>query len=563
MRIYSSPLPPVHLPEVPIFDYVSCTEGSSLYAVAFIDGPTGEALTRRDVLRTARNFARGLMHLKDLSLLPMRRGNTVTILSPNSLAFPIATLGLIAAGVRVAFASSASEVKGLVHVLRLTGSSHVLVHPTLLSLTISAWRSLGLNDNDAKARTILLASSSMAPVVWEDSYIDIDQITSLAYVHASYEGQEFSASSASKLHTNLDSVGTTGLPKAINLCHSNVTSVLAQCSGAWTYYDPSQDHIIAVIPFFHIFGGILLLFHAFKTGVPVVVMPTFEPLSFLSAIGKYRITVACLVPPLLDLLALHPIVDRYDTSSLRIAIVGGANVRESSILMAMKRHMREGVSLQVLQAFGLTEMSGCVSFMPPGHILDKIGSVGLLLPNVQCRFVGTDGIDVPEGEPGELWLKGPNAMKGYLNNPEATEAAMASDGWFKTGDIAKQDRDGFLMLIDRKEDLVKYKSYQVPPSEIEALLASHPAVADACVIGTYCTEEKTELLRAYIAPRASLRSQATSVTEFVKAIQDWVTDRVDDYKRLRGGVVLVEAIPRSAAGKILRKDIHTAMRITV
>jgi len=223
--------------------------------------------------------------------------------------------------------------------------------------------------------------------------------------------------------------------------------------------------------------------------------------------------------------------------------------------LAVQRLRKAGVKEpRISQVFGITELSPAVT-ETPYHRDDKPSSVGKLLSNLEARFVDDDGNDVPPGEPGEFWVRGPTVMKGYANKPHATRAAITPDGWFKTGDIARRDEEGFIYIVDRKKELIKYKGYGIAPAEIENVLSSHPSVRDCAVIGISVSESGDELPRAYIVPRdQSVLDIPPKV--LVTELQQWVKERLAPYKQLRGGVVFVQEIPRSLAGKILRRHLR-------
>jgi acyl-CoA synthetase (AMP-forming)/AMP-acid ligase II len=178
-----------------------------------------------------------------------------------------------------------------------------------------------------------------------------------------------------------------------------------------------------------------------------------------------------------------------------------------------------------------------------------LGSVGPPLPNLTLRFVGADGKDVPTGKEGEMWVKGPTVFKGYLNNPSATSEALTSDGYFKTGDIGFEDEDGNLYITDRIKELIKYKGSQVAPAELEGILITHPSVEDTAVIGFYVESMATELPMAYVVPKKGVKRDEATAMELI----DWLAKRTAKSKRLRGGIVWTDEIPKSASGKILRR----------
>jgi acyl-CoA synthetase (AMP-forming)/AMP-acid ligase II len=323
-----------------------------------------------------------------------------------------------------------------------------------------------------------------------------------------------------------------------------------------------KDTLIGVLPFYHIYGAIKLLHFPFRCGTPVVIMNRFDPVQFCANIEKYRVTIAFIVPPVLVVLARHPAVDQYDLSSIRMIFSGAAPLGAALSRQVLQRLLskRNGDrSVDILQGYGLTETSPTVTLMTSAHGLRKLGSVGLLLPNLEARLVlDTDGLaDAKEGESGELWIRGPSVMKGYLNNPEATEETITPDKWFKTGDIAIRDKEGFYWIVDRRKELIKYKGYQVPPAELESVLLTHPEIADVAVVGVNSQKQATELPRAYIvhAQPDSVKTNAEKLV-FADYIQRWIQSKVTRHKFLRGGVVVIDAIPKSAAGKILRRELR-------
>ena len=226
----------------------------------------------------------------------------------------------------------------------------------------------------------------------------------------------------------------------------------------------------------------------------------------------------------------------FDLSSIELIGCGAAPLG-----MVLEKKVAERLKCKVMQGFGMTESSGCVAVTNPEHI--RAGTSGQLLPGTQARLVDpASGADAEPGQPGELWFRGPQAFKGYLNQPQATAATITPDGWVRTGDIGTIDADGYLTITDRLKELIKVKGFQVAPAELEALLFTHPAVADAAVIGRP-DDRAGELPVAYVVARGSL-----SAAE----LKAWVAERVVAYKQL-GDVVLCEAIPKTAAGKILRR----------
>lgn len=273
-------------------------------------------------------------------------------------------------------------------------------------------------------------------------------------------------------------------------------------------------------------------------------MPKFEIERFCSVIQENKITFAYVVPPVVLLLAKHPIVDKYDLSSLRMISSGAAPLTKELVDAVYKR-----IGIPIKQGYGLSETSPTTHTQPWHRWNSTIGSVGTLLPNQTAKYMSPEEKELPIGETGELWIKGPNIFQGYHNNPEGTKNAITADGYFKTGDVGFQDNDGNFYITDRVKELIKYKGFQVAPAELEGLLISHPSVDDVAVIGVWKKDEATEVPRAYVVPKPGVEGNAKTAEN----IKDWLQAKVAQHKRLRGGVRFVDEVPKSASGKILRR----------
>jgi 4-coumarate--CoA ligase len=279
-------------------------------------------------------------------------------------------------------------------------------------------------------------------------------------------------------------------------------------------------------------------------GLQLVVMAKFDLETFCLTIQREKITFVYLVPPVLILLAKHPLVDKYDLSSLRMANCGAAPLTRELVDQVHKR-----IKLPIKQGYGLSETSPTTHVQPWGEWDKTIGSVGRLLPNITAKYLDAEGNEVAVGQTGELAVKGPNVFKGYLNQPEMTAQAFTPDGFFKTGDIGYQAANGSFYITDRIKELIKYKGFQVAPAELEGLLVDHPHVDDAAVVGLYDKEQATELPRAYLV----LKKGIEALQHVERGILEWLHGKVAPHKRLRGGVRFVDEIPKSASGKILRR----------
>jgi acyl-CoA synthetase (AMP-forming)/AMP-acid ligase II len=329
------------------------------------------------------------------------------------------------------------------------------------------------------------------------------------------------------------SSGTSGLPKGVILTHRSLIANLLQCHQVLQM--PPDLVWLAYLPMFHIYGFAFAL-HGLVIGGTLVTLPRFEPQPFLAAIQRYRVTNLSVVPPVLQFLAMHPLVDSYDMSSLVHVGCGAAPLGSD-----LERRACERLNCPVEQGFGMTEASAVISMTYPGRA--RAGSCGQLLPGTQARVVDPmTRADVGRGVAGEIWFRGPQAFQGYLNNPQITSRTITPEGWVRTGDVGYFDADGYLFITDRLKELIKVKGFQVAPAELEALLLTHPAVLDAAVIGRP-DERAGELPVAFVVAREPIEGAA---------LKDWVAQRVIDYKHLRE-IVFCEAIPKSPSGKILRR----------
>ncbi|MEZ4615622.1 MAG: AMP-binding protein [Caldilineaceae bacterium] len=289
---------------------------------------------------------------------------------------------------------------------------------------------------------------------------------------------------------------------------------------------------------YHIYGMIVIMNYALHVGGTVITMPRFDMEQFLSLIQQYKITYMNLVPPLVLGLAKHPLVDKFDLSSLRTIVSGAAPLGAP-----LEQECSARLGCIVTQGYGMTEASPVTHFRLYNGGATKPGSIGPVIPNTECQVVDVvSGAALAAGAEGELWVRGPQVMKGYLNNPTASRNTVDDEGWLHTGDIGYVDADGDFYIVDRLKELIKYKGLQVAPAEIEAMLLTHPAIADAAVIGK-ADEEAGEVPKAFVV----LKGEATTAE-----IMAFIAERVAPHKRVRE-VEIIPQIPKSASGKILRR----------
>ncbi|MEU6069128.1 4-coumarate--CoA ligase family protein [Streptomyces sp. NPDC047082] len=488
---------------------------------ALIDGADGTTLTYGQLDRFHRRIAAALADAG------VRKGDVLALHSPNTIAFPTAFYAATRAGATVTTVHPLATPEEFAKQLRDSAARWIVTVSPLLEAArraaelASGIREIFVCDNAPGHRSLLdlIASDAPEPDVFTDPAEDV---AVLPY-----------------------SSGTTGVPKGVMLTHRQLATNLAQLEPAVTA--GPGERILAVLPFFHIYGLTALMNAPLRKGATVVVLPRFDLETFLAAIENHRITGLYVAPPIVLALAKHPAVARYDLSSLRY-IISAAAPLDARLAAACSERL--GLP-PVGQAYGMTELSPGTHVVP----LDAMhqappGTVGRLIAGTEMRIVSLDdpGKDLGTGEPGEILIRGPQVMKGYLNRPEATAAMIDADGWLHTGDVGHVDADGWLFVVDRVKELIKYKGFQVAPAELEALLLTHPGIADAAVIGVY-NEDNNEVPHAHVVRQPT----AGDLTE--NEVMAYVAERVAPYKRVRQ-VTFIQGVPRAASGKILRRELR-------
>ena len=332
--------------------------------------------------------------------------------------------------------------------------------------------------------------------------------------------------------------GTTGFPKGVMLTHANLTANQQQFFA--TLPVRRDDVFLNVLPYFHIYALNLLMAGAVSLGATQVVMPRFDMVEYCTLVERQRATVCFVVPPIVLGLAMHPEVERHDFSSVRFFFTGAAPLAPDPA-----RRMMQRLGKPLIQGYGLTETSPVTHANPVDDAV--IESIGPVVPGTEDKIVDleTGTKTLPNGEVGEICVRGPQVMRGYWHKPQDT-AEVIRDGWFHTGDVGRREDNGYVFIVDRKKEFIKYKGFGVGPAEVEAVLCEHPAVADAGVIGKP-NEEAGEIPKAFVQLRPNAQATAEELMAFVK-------ERISDYKRVRE-VEFIEKVPRTASGKILRREL--------
>jgi acyl-CoA synthetase (AMP-forming)/AMP-acid ligase II len=515
LQSWTSDRPDVGPAAVPMPEFV--LEHASRFGdkPALVDGPTGRTLTYRQLAGGVERVAAGL------AARGFGRGDVLALSSPNLPEYALALYGAMAAGGAVTGANPLLTAGELAGQLADAGASVLVTVPPFLEVARAAAEKAGVGEvivfGEAEGATpfaSLLTAGDTPPHVRIDPSRDL---AALPY-----------------------SSGTTGLPKGVELTHANLVANARQSQAAIGF--TADDVVVGVAPFFHAIGQNLILPCSLRAGATVVSMPRFDLAGFLGLIQDHRATCTIVVPPIMLALAGHPMVDAYDLSSLRFLGCGAAPLGAE-----VEQRCADRLGCVVAQGFGMTE--GAATFAIAPLDAPRRGSAGRLLGGTQARIVDPGGGDLGPGQTGELWLRGPQVMRGYRNHPEATARTITPDGWLRTGDLCYLDADGYLFVVDRLKELIKYKGAQVAPAELEQLLCVHPAVADAAVVPRP-DPEAGELPVAYVA----LRAEASAAE-----LQAWVAERVAPFKRLRD-VRFVDQVPRSPTGKLLRRILAWAER---
>jgi acyl-CoA synthetase (AMP-forming)/AMP-acid ligase II len=481
---------------------------------ALIDGPSGR------VLRYGELAARVAALRGGLAARGFGKGDTLAIYLPNLPEYAVAFHGAASAGGRAMTANPLYTEHELGHQLHDSRARFLLTVPPLLETALAA-------AERGEVEEVF--------VIGED-----ERATPFAELLAAEPTPPAVISPAGDLAALPYSSGTTGLPKGVMLTHRNLVANLIQAA------EPLQvteaDTIVGCLPFFHIYGMTVIMNLGLRNGATIVTMPRFDLAQFLELIERHRVSAGFVVPPIALALAKHPAVDEADLSSLRFLMSGAAPLGAELVEAVEAR-----LGCMVAQGYGMTETSPVTHTVPMDPERNRIGTVGPAVRGTECRLVDPEtGEDAGPGERGEIWVRGPQVMRGYLDNEEATVATIDAEGWLHTGDVGVVDEAGYYSIVDRLKELIKYKGYQVPPAELEALLHAHPAVADVAVVGV-ADEEAGELPKAFVVVAAGAELDHDELME-------WVGERVAPQKRIRL-VEEIEAVPKSPSGKILRREL--------
>ncbi len=500
--IHKSPFPDVVVPESPLTPFVLAKAKELGAKAAFIDSMTDMPMSYAELDDRVRRLAGGLLERG------LAKGEVVAIMAPNVPDYAVVFHGVAMAGGVVTTINPTYTEREVHHQLNDAKASKLIVFSMFAETAQAAAADSGVKE------IVLLENLEdlMGEPLAEQVPVDLDDVVVLPY-----------------------SSGTTGLSKGVMLTHRNLVANLAQTAAIITIEE--DESFVAVLPFFHIYGMQVLMNLGLYLGSTIVTMPRFDLEQFLALHQKHGLTRAFVAPPMVVALAKHPLVDNYDLSTLKNIFSGAAPLSAELAIECGQR-----LDCEVVQGYGMTELSPVTHATPEGKF--KPGSAGMTLPNTEVRIVNLEGEDLGLDQDGEVWIKGPQVMKGYLNNDQATAETIDKEGWLHTGDVGHVDADGHLYIVDRLKELIKFKGFQVPPAELEALLLTHPKIADAAVIGLP-DDDAGEIPAAYVVLRPDTEATAEEIQEFVAG-------QVASYKQIRK-VTFLDAVPKSASGKILRR----------
>ncbi|KAL7569274.1 hypothetical protein ACA910_016825 [Epithemia clementina (nom. ined.)] len=546
-HVVSSPYDPIPPgPYPPLYEFVTSDwkpHGGDRdeTKIAIVDTFTGLQRTFGDHYRTVGSLAANLHYEMDVG-----HGDCVALLCPNHVDYLAVPLAVSLTGAMLTPINPLYTARELATVLNRSRSSVLIVHFSKLSVALEA-----VKDTEHHIKYIIVMTDSGDEVLPEGTvafdwlrnhdeplnktFKDIHDATHERFCVLPY------------------SSGTTGLPKGVCLTHQNLVTNLWKYDVLERKFFPSDHKLSSPLPFFHIYAfTVSLLYTAWRGQTLITSSGRFDLEEYCKAIETYKVERSHLVPPILLGLAKSPVVDKYDLSSLQTIISAAAPLGSDT-----EKRVSDRIGCIVKQAWGMSELSPLATANSDDNA--RSGSVGPLTSSTFGKIVDEHGNSLPPNQSGELLIKGPQVMAGYLNEPDKTAETKSDSGWLRTGDVAHYDEDGFFYITDRIKELIKVRGYQVAPAELEALLLTHEAVQDVAVIGKP-DEACGELPRAYIVLRENSAGEEANSTVSEDDIYDWVKSRVAPHKRLDGGIVFTDKVPKSASGKILRRLLRDELK---
>ncbi|KAL1596476.1 hypothetical protein SLS60_009122 [Paraconiothyrium brasiliense] len=530
---FSSPFPALDIPKCSLLEYLYPKGQPLAETPIWIDAKdTGHYLTSRTLLQWSKRLALGL------DRLGVKQGEVVMIFTPNHTFVPVAYLGIVGSKRIFSGANPAYTTSEMKHQIMNTQASIILAHPSLANNAVAAARKSGLPDG----RVFLFSDVPNTPTAdcgdWREFLPSTEDADAYNFPQLSEE------ESTTTIATVNYSSGTTGLPKGVEVSHHNLVANLEQTiymrylKKPWDHSNRPREVWLGFLPLYHAYGQLYTIAMAQKLQIPCYIMKQFQYEEFLRTIQDQKVTHLQVAPPIMVMLSKRPETAKYDLSSVTDILCGAAPLSKE-----LQTEISRKLDCEIVQGWGMTEVT-CGAIHVPGGTIDDSGSVGQLDPNCECMLLDDDGKEVADGQPGELYVRGPNICLGYWRNPHATKETLSPDGWLRSGDVAVC-RKGWFWIVDRKKELIKVNALQVAPAELEAVLLEYDPIADAAAVGI--TLDGQEWPRAYITLKDEHKGKVME-----NDIHAYMKEKVAKHKQLVGGIKFVDEVPKLQSGKIKR-----------
>ncbi|XP_035438058.2 uncharacterized protein LOC118267912 [Spodoptera frugiperda] len=528
-RVIKSPFKDVHIPNCTLYEYIWQNLDKWPERTVSVCAVTGRGYTYEQAFKLSNRFAANLR-----TKFKIQDGDAVAVMLPNIPDYPLVSLGILEAGGVITSINPIYTAHEVQRQLKLSAAKMVVTLPEIVPTIKEALKLAQLDIPIVVVRT----NDSPVPegtALFNDLSEDI---------HANKSILKKVRRTANDVCFLPYSSGTTGLPKGVELTHRNIIANCEQINEPIIAMHKEttathQDVVMGALPFFHIYAATVLMFHKMSVGAKLVALAKFQPEAFLSSIEKQKTNVLMVAPPLILLMASHPAATAKTLEPIETICNGAAPLAGSDVERLLRRMQRD---VDFRQGYGLTETSPTLTVTPKG--LNRYEATGPPVANTEMRIVDSDFKNLGPNETGEILVRGPQVMRGYKDNPEANKETLIEGGWFRTGDLGIADEDGVLVIADRLKELIKVKGFQVAPAELESVLREHPSVNDAAVIGVP-HQTKGESPKAFVVLKNGHKCTSQQLSEFVN-------EKVAAYKHV-DDITFVENVPKSAAGKILRR----------